>query len=310
MAAQSARHQQLNIEDIRRAMDGTVLADELLTRIGEAAGAGLGCFIFGAPGNGKTSIAERINRAYGETIWIPRAIGTCNEVIRLFDPAHHEQVPLEDQDGSHDQQLIDSRWVRIRRPTIIVGGELTIEQLEVRRNPATGVIEAPLQMKSNCGTLVIDHFGRQRANPRDLLDRWIVPLEKRHDYLGLPSGRQLQVPFYQLVVFATNLRPRDLVDEAFLRRIPYKIELDDPSDDEFRQVFDAEARRMQIEYTPDLLDYLLEHHYRDADRPLRFCHAKDLLRQIRTACNFRNQSLAVTKEGLDRAVRNYFSCTD
>ena len=182
------------------------------------------------------------------------------EIIRLFDPVSHEEVPLEAAAGLYDDRQINKRWVRIRRPTIIVAGELTMEALEVAFNPATGISEAPLQMKSNCGTLVIDDFGRQRMRIDELLNRWIVPLEKHYDFLNLPNGKKVRVPFDQLLVFSTNLEPRDLVNDAFLRRIPYKIEVHDPSVEEFRSLFEIMAGKLGFEYCREAV----ERSYREA----------------------------------------------
>jgi predicted ATPase with chaperone activity len=174
-------------------------------------------------------------------------LGVDGEIIRLFDPMNHEECPLAKGEGLLDQSKIDKRWVRIRRPTIVVGGELTMDNLEVSLNTSTGISEAPVQLKSNCGTLVIDDFGRQRMSTDELLNRWIVPLEKRYDFLNLPNGKKIQVPFDQLIVFSTNLEPRDLVDDAFLRRIPYKIQITDPSEQEFHDLFKMMAPKMGFE---------------------------------------------------------------
>ena len=292
---------------LRAVFDDLLMSEKTLRRLGPAINSGRGLFLFGAPGNGKSSIAERITRAFGSSIWIPKAIGIDGEVIRLFDPSNHEVVPMEKSDGLLDKQQIDRRWLRIRRPTIIVGGELTMSALEVTLNTSTGVSEAPIQLKSNCGTLVIDDFGRQRMPIDELLNRWIVPLEQRHDYLNLPNGKKIQVPFDQLIVFSTNLEPRDLVDDAFLRRIPYKIEVVDPTEDDFRRLFETMALKLGVEYRADALDYLLEKHYRSCNRPLRCCQPRDLLMQVRNLCVFMGQPPVMSREYLDIAVETYFA---
>jgi predicted ATPase with chaperone activity len=279
----------------------------MLDRLGPAINSGRGLFLYGAPGNGKTSIAERVTRAFGQHIWIPRAIGVDGEIIRLFDPANHEEMPLEANSGLIDQRKIDKRWVRVRRPTIITGGELTMSALEVTINTSTGVSEAPLQLKSNCGTLVIDDFGRQRMSIDELLNRWILPLEKRFDFLNLPNGKKIQVPFDQLIVFSTNLEPRDLVDEAFLRRIPYKIEVVDPSEEDFRALFRMMAPKLGFEYDEQVIDELIEKHYRQTGRPMRCCHPRDLLLQVRSFCAYKGSPTALTSEYLEMAVENYFA---
>ena len=233
VAAQSPSHATPTMADLRRALAGLLIDSSLVGRIGEAISSIGALFLYGAPGNGKTSIAERLTLAFSPTIWIPHVIDVDGEIIQIFDPMVHEEVA---NDGRVPGSRPDQRWVRIPRPTIVAGGELTLENLEFSRRSGSDLVEAPLHLKSNCGTLVIDDFGRQRVSAVDLLNRWIVPLEKRFDFLTTPHGRKIQVPFNQMIVFATNLEPRQLVDEAFLRRIPYKIEIRDPTEDEFRQL--------------------------------------------------------------------------
>jgi len=279
----------------------------MLDRLGPAVNSGRGLFLYGAAGNGKTSIAERITSAFGQFIWIPRAIGVDGEIIRVFDPVTHNEAPPERNEGLIDNNKVDRRWVRIRRPTIVAGGELTMSALEVTTNTSTNICEAPLQIKSNCGTLVIDDFGRQRMSTDELLNRWIVPLEKRYDYLNLPNGKKVQVPFDQLIIFSTNLQPKDLVDDAFLRRIPYKIDVADPTEAEFRELFEMMAPRLGFQYNDEAIDYLLDTHYRPVDRPLRCCQPRDLLLQIRNHCLYQNCPPEMTPDNFDFAVANYFA---
>lgn len=305
--AQSLTRQVPTRRALEAAFADLVMSKRLLDRLGPAVCSGKGLFLYGAPGNGKTSIAERVTRAFGPTIWIPRAIGVDGEIIRLFDPVNHEEVPLEDPPGLYDGRAIDRRWVRIRRPTIIAGGELTMSALEVTLNTSSGICEAPLQMKANCGTLVIDDFGRQRIPVAELLNRWIVPLEKRYDYLNLPNGKKITVPFDELIIFATNLEPRDLVDEAFLRRIPYKVEVPDPTEAEFRTLCARTAKHLGLALEESAIDYLLEKHYRAVGRPMRFCHPRDLLLQVRSYCLYHELPLEVRPEYLDIAVATYFA---
>jgi hypothetical protein len=189
----------------------------------------------------------------------------------------------------------------------VAGGELTMQELEVVQNPQTKICESPLQLKSNCGTLVIDDFGRQTMPVDMLLNRWIVPLEKRYDFLNLPSGKKVQVPFDQLIIFSTNLEPKDLVDGAFLRRIPYKIEVPDPSDDEFRALCELMAPMMGFEYDKAAIDYLIETHYADGKRPFRACQPRDLLLQVRNFCIYKKKPKKLSPEAFDFAVENYFS---
>ena len=305
--AQSVTRQHPRMEDLRRALGDLVLDDDLLSQIGQAVSAGTGLFLHGAPGNGKTTIAERIVQAFGESIWVPRALSVLGEVIRVYDPSNH--VPLGDDrlEPTDEPSWIDQRWVRVRRPTIVVGGELSLQSLEITTNATTGISEAPLQMKANGGILVIDDFGRQRVSIPQLLNRWIVPLEKRYDFLCLANGRKIQVPFDQLIIFATNLHPKDLVDEAFLRRIPYKIDVRDPTEEQFCNLIRRLCQQMGLQYSSQAVAYLLEKHYRDAGRKLRFCHPRDLLRQVSIYCDFQDRPPALSSESIDAAVHNYFA---
>jgi predicted ATPase with chaperone activity len=291
---------------LEAAFDDIHVPPELLAQIGPAVGSGTGLFLYGAPGNGKTSLAERITRAFGQEIWIPRVVLAEGELIKLYDPAYHTIVRRSEHKLVR-QSSYDPRWVRIRRPTVMVGGELTMDSLEIRHNPKANVSEAPLQMKSNGGSLLIDDFGRQRIDPVELLNRWIVPLEKHYDFLTLASGKKIQVPFDQLILFSTNLEPRDLVDEAFLRRIPFKLNVPDPSDEEFHRIFEMAAADFSCEYDPSAVDYLLEHHYRPKNRPLRRCHPRDLLLQVRCYCAYNGIPMSMSTEALDMAFENYFT---
>jgi predicted ATPase with chaperone activity len=305
--AQSLTGQQTTAAHLREAFGDLSLSQKMLDRLGPAVNSGRGLFLFGAAGNGKTSIAERVTRAFGQEIWMPRSIGVDGEIMRVFDPANHEELPLEACDGLYDHRKIDRRWVRVRRPTVIVGGELTMAALEVMPNSSTGICESPLQIKSNCGTLVIDDFGRQRMRVEELLNRWIVPLEKRHDYLNMPNGKKIQVPFDQLVIFSTNLEPKNLVDEAFLRRIPYKIEVLDPTAEEFKALFLMLAAKMGFPPRPDAVEHLIREHYLPKNRPFRYCQPRDLLMQVRNYCSYKDCALEITNEYIDMAVENYFS---
>lgn len=293
--------------DLKRAFADLLINPEMLRRLGPAVNSGRGLFLFGMPGNGKTSIAERVTAAYGDCIWIPRAIQIDGEIMRVFDPGLHEPVPLDAKRGPLQTEAADQRWVRIRRPTIVVGGELTMNELEVQPAAGANVSEASLQMKSNCGVLVIDDFGRQRMTTDELLNRWIVPLEKRYDFLQCANGKKIQVPFDQLIIFSTNLEPKDLVDDAFLRRIPYKIEVGDPTEAEFRKLFEIMAPIVGIPHEPAIIDYLIENHYRPINRPFRCCQPRDLLLQVANYCHYVDESPRLTTEYIDYAVENYFA---
>ncbi len=307
MAAQSIARQEATEKDLEDAFSDLIINKTMLRRLGPAINSGRGMFLFGEPGNGKTSIAERITKCFGTSIWIPRSLGIDGDIIRVFDPGMHEVITEPRDDGLFDLSGVDPRWVQVVRPTVIAGGELTMAMLEVCQNPATKICEAPLQLKSNCGTLVIDDFGRQTMPVDELLNRWIVPLEKRYDFLNLPSGKKVQVPFDQLIIFSTNLEPKDLVDGAFLRRIPYKIEVPDPSKDEFLALFKLMSPIMGFEYKPDAVDYLIETHYEPMDRPYRACQPRDLLLQVRNYCVYHKTPKVLSNEAFDFAVENYFS---
>ena len=293
--------------DLKRAFADLLINPYMLRRLGPAVNSGRGLFLFGMPGNGKTSIAERVTAAFGDCVWVPRAIGIDGEIMRVFDPGLHEEAPIEAPKGPLQTEAVDQRWVRIRRPTIVVGGELTMNELEIKPSSGSNVSEASLQMKSNCGTLVIDDFGRQRMTTDELLNRWIVPLEKRYDFLQCVNGKKIQVPFDQLIIFSTNLEPKDLVDDAFLRRIPYKIEVGDPSEEEFRQLFQIMAPIVGIEFDAACVDYLIETHYKPIGRPFRCCQPRDLLLQVVNYCNYIDVRPIMTHEYLDYAVENYFA---
>lgn len=305
---QSIRKLKPKLPNVCAAFSDLMIAPSTLSQLGQAVHAGRGLFLYGEPGNGKTSIAERLIRAIGQHLWIPRTIAVSGEIIRLFDPANHEETPLTNPHGQLlDLTRYDRRWVRIRRPVIMVGGELRLGQLEIVNNPLTGILEAPLQLKSNGGTLVIDDFGRQRCNIHELLNRWIVPLEKRRDFLQLPTGRQIEVPFDQLLVFSTNLRPNTLVDEAFLRRIPYKIEVSGPSPREFRELMQHWCHKLGLDYSADAAEHVLAKCFSEGGRPLRFCHPRDLVLQAIAFCEFHDLPLVLTNKALDMAVKNLFA---
>jgi len=294
-------------EDLRRAFSDLLIDQALFSKLGPAVSSGRGMFLFGYPGNGKTSIAERVTAAFGKYIWIPFSIEIDGAIMRVFDPMIHEIVPPEPGSGLLDLSSDDKRWVRIKRPTIVVGGELTMDMLEVQQNPETHVNESPLQLKSNCGTLVIDDFGRQKMSVDQLLNRWIIPLEKRYDFLNMPGGKKVQVPFDQLVIFSTNLEPKDLVDDAFLRRIPYKIEVTNPSEENFRKLFEIMCRVTKIPHNADVVDYLIQRHYLPVNRPFRNCQPRDLLLQIKNYCLYNELPIEMRREYMDFAVDNYFS---
>jgi len=293
-------------EDLREACSDISVDQQWFDLIGPAVNSGAGMFLFGAPGNGKSTLAKRITSCFGQEIWIPRALIEDGQIIKLYDAACHQEV-AQDTTGLLKDQESDQRWVRIRRPTVSVGGELTLDNLEIRHDPNSHVSEAPLQMKSNGGCLLIDDFGRQRIAPHELLNRWIVPLENGHDFLNMPNGKKIQVPFEQLIIFSTNLEPRDLVDEAFLRRIPYKIEVGDPSEDEFFRLFELYARQLGCSYRHEAVRHLIDRHYVPVKRAFRRCHPRDLLKQVRNFCRYKRLDFEMRPEYLDNVVKSYFA---
>ena len=304
--AQSIAAEAPQREQVEGAMNGISVEESLYEALGPALNSGAGMFLYGAPGNGKSTLARRLIECFGQEIWIPHALVEDGQLIKLFDAAYHTRV---DNDGNAliKKQEYDRRLVKVRRPTVVVGGELTMDNLEIRHDARGNINEAPLQMKSNCGCMLIDDFGRQRIDPDQLLNRWIVPLEAKHDFLTLPTGKKIQVPFEQLILFSTNLQPSDLVDEAFLRRLPYKIEIGDPSEEEFHQIFQLSAEHYNCEYRRDAVEYLLDKHYRPTNRPRRRCHPRDLLGQIRNYCSYHRLPLEMKPDYFDRAVKTYFT---
>lgn len=304
--AQSISAEAPGPEKLAEAVEGISVDPLLFDNLGPAVNSGTGLFLYGAPGNGKSTLAKRVTMCFGQQIWVPHALYEDGQLIKFYDSAYHQEV------GRDERSLLkhadhDRRWLKILRPTVVVGGELTMDNLEIRHDPHGNVNEAPLQMKSNCGCLLIDDFGRQRIEPRQLLNRWIVPLEARQDYLTLPTGKKIQVPFEQLVIFSTNLEPTELVDEAFLRRIPFKIGIEDPNEEEFHALFQLCARSFGCEYRREAVEDLLARHYRPIRRPLRRCHPRDLLLQIRSYCNYSRQRMEMRRELFDRAVKTYFA---
>jgi len=304
--AQTIRAEAPRRPQLVEAFAGLSVEPDMFDRLGPAINSGRGLFLYGAPGNGKTTLAKRITACFGQSILIPYAVVEDGQIIKFFDAASHEPVEsqgeslLKTGDG-------DRRWIRIRRPTVTVGGELTMDVLELKHDPTSNVSEASLQMKSNCGCLLIDDFGRQRVEPTELLNRWIVPLENRIDYLTLATGKKIQVPFEQLIIFSTNLEPQDLADDAFLRRIPYKIEVGDPEPEEFHKLFQMAAHAADCHYDPQMIDYMIQRHYRPKGRPLRRCQARDLMGLVANYCEYHELPVELTEEFLDRAVDCYFT---
>ena len=309
---QSRGRVQVTNRVMRQVLANLVLPEKAFQRLGPAVNSGTSMFIFGPPGNGKTSLARAIgNLVLSQNMYIPYAIYVDGQVIKVFDSVNHQLATDEDTPPTGTGALRtgarrDPRWVRIKRPFIVTGGELTLAGLDLVFDDTLKYYEAPFQVKANGGILLIDDFGRQQVRPRDLLNRWIVPLENRIDYLALHTGRKIEVPFDVLVIFSTNLPPSTLVDEAFLRRLRHKVCIDDPSYEEYREIFKRLCTAKGVAYSDQGLAYLLQEYYIKANRNLRASHPRDLCDQILDVARYINTEPAMTNELLDRAADSYF----
>jgi hypothetical protein len=284
-----------------------VVNTEMLDQLGPAVNSGKALFLYGAPGNGKTVVAEGIGRALGGEMHMPFAIDVDGQIITMYDPVSHQKLG----DGASSQSVIavagaDRRWETIRRPVVVVGGELTLEMLDLTFNPISKFYEAPIQLKANGGVFVVDDFGRQRIPPRDLLNRWIVPLESRVDFLTLHTGRKFEIPFNVFIVFATNLKPESLADEAFLRRIPYKILAKNPTIEEYCRIFELNCRKRGLTFDPVMVEYLERKYYAPRRLQMRACHPRDLINHVVDICRYTGREPLVSRELLDAACGNYF----
>lgn len=287
-------------EDVKKAFSHLIVSDELLKRLGPAVSSGKAIFIYGPPGNGKTAIAETIGGVLPGTVYMPYSIIVRGEIINIFDPVNHVAAPSEEGGMS------DARWLLIKRPVIMTGGELTLKTLDLDFNPISKFYEAPLQMKANNGLFIVDDFGRQQVDAHDLLNRWIVPLERRTDFMTLNTGMKFEVPFDQLVIFSTNIEPVKLVDEAFLRRIRYKIKINHPSLEEFETIFKKVCEHNGMEFKKDVFDYLMNNYYERLGIRPNACHPRDILDHIIDDAHYYLRSPQMTKEGIDTAWTNYF----
>jgi predicted ATPase with chaperone activity len=306
-------------EPLRSAFTHLVIPDELLNALGPAIVSGKSVFIYGPPGNGKTSVARSIgdfmNNAGGE-IYVPYAFLAENSIVTLYDKALHQAVEADAGDRLEDNEatirrllntgVVDPRWVRIRRPVVITGGELNLEMLDLKYNPAANYYQAPLHVKANGGVFLIDDFGRQLCSPKELLNRWILPLEDRHDYLTVATGKKFEVPFEQLIIFSTNLDPRDLVDDAFLRRIRHKVEILAPAREVYERIFNAVVKRLGMSPCPEAIDYLYERYYNNGRSP-RASDCRDLLEIVQSICRFRRQPVQLNRELMVEASKSFIA---
>jgi predicted ATPase with chaperone activity len=294
-------------EGIAAGFTDLIVTEDMLDQLGPAVSTRRAMFLYGPPGNGKSAMSAGIGRALGGAVYMPYAIEIGGQIVTMFDPVTHVPQPA-DANGSfvRSDTAADPRWIRIRRPVITVGGELTLEQLDLKFNPLAKFYEAPLQLKANCGVMLVDDFGRQRIPASDLLNRWIVPLEARVDYLALHTGRKFEVPFEVLVIFATNLEPSTLADEAFLRRIPYKVHATNPSLEQFSAIFEMVCRKHGIEFDQRVVDHLCREYYEGRGLQMRACHPRDLVSHMVNLCRYRKQPVAITPRLLDEACRTYF----
>jgi predicted ATPase with chaperone activity len=311
---QASARSYITQENIAKAFSHLVLSKQMLDMLGPAINSGKSMFVYGGPGNGKSVVSETIGHMLGGEIYIPYAIDVDGVVITVFDPINHkpvEGVRIPDADGyrspimSEDDDF-DHRWVRCHRPFVFTGGELTLEMLDLSFNEISKFYEAPFQVKANGGVFLIDDFGRQLVRPKDLLNRWIVPLEKRVDYLTLHTGKKFELPFDALIIFSTNLRPQELVDEAFFRRIRYKIHFNNPTMEEYKEIFKNYCRGKDIAYNPIIVDYVQSEYYRKYNIEVRCCHPRDIIEQVIDIARYLNVAPALTKELIDSACNSYF----
>ena len=299
--SQSIMDIELSVEDVKKAFSYLILNKRLLKRIGPAVSSGKAIFIYGPAGNGKTAISETIGEMLPDTVNVPYAITVGGQIITVFDPVNHIRVESEDS-----KNAVDQRWVLTRRPIVMTGGELTLNMLDLDFNTVSKFYEAPLQMKANNGLFIADDFGRQQIDPRSLLNRWIVPLERRMDFLTLHTGMKFDIPFDVLVIFSTNIEPKELVDEAFLRRIRYKFRIGHPSEEEYEIIFRKVCKINGIEFRKDAFDYLMTNYYKRTKVKLNACHPRDIIDHIIDNAHFDHCYPRLDKDGIDLAWENYF----
>jgi len=305
-------------EALRAPFGHLVIKEEMFTAIGPAIISGRSVFIYGPPGNGKTAMARSIGdfmNTAGGSIYIPYAFVADGNIITLYDPSLHVTDDAPDEFGDEADATVrkllntgatDARWVRIRRPVIVTGGELNLDMLDLRYNQESKFYQAPIHFKANGGVFLIDDFGRQRCSPKELLNRWILPLEDRHDFLTVASGKKFQVPFEQLIIFSTNLDPKDLVDDAFLRRIRHKVGILAPARDVYEKIFASNCKRLGMNYSVDAVDYLYERYYTRGRTP-RASDCRDLLETVQSICRYRRQPVHLTRDLMVEASASFIA---
>ena len=295
---------QVSRASLEAAFEGLVLTPDLLAKLGPALMSGKPLFLYGPAGNGKTSIALRLGKIWDDVILTPYALYVEGNVIRVFDEISHQPVPRNGNGNGNGEH--DLRWVPCRRPTVIVGGELTLDMLDLAYNPILKYYEAPLQLKANNGLFIVDDLGRQQIKPQELLNRWIIPLENQQDFLSLHTGQKFGIPFDQFLIFATNLEPRSLMDESFLRRIRSKVKMNHVEPEQFVEIFRLVCRTYEIEYDEHMVGYLMSQYYAGDQRAMNACHPRDLVEQILDYCSFNDKPAVLSKEHLDHACQVYF----
>jgi SpoVK/Ycf46/Vps4 family AAA+-type ATPase len=305
------RHQRrkdgwLSPDALAQAYRKMVVTKKLLSQIGPAVSSGNSFLIYGQPGNGKTFLAEALGGLDDSPIYIPHAIECQGQIVQLFDPIYHHLVDEASEASPIFEPKYDGRWAKCRRPFITTGGELTMEMLDLSYNATSKVYDAPYQLKANNGIYLIDDFGRQRCTPAEVLNRWIVPMERRIDYLTFKTGGKMTVPFEAFLVFSTNLRPEQLGDEAFLRRIQYKMLMRSPDEDEFKRIFEAYCNSRQLPFERSLLQRFIEKSYRATGKPFRRCHPRDVLSHAIDLIHFESLPFDLTEDVLERAFESCF----
>lgn len=287
-------------DEVAKGFSHLIIRKNVLQLIGPAISSGKAIFVYGPPGNGKTAIAETVGRLLPETVYIPHAMMVGGQIISMFDPVSH--VPVEQERGT----VADPRWMLIKRPVVITGGELVMRMLDLNFNPISKYYEASLQLKANNGLFIVDDFGRQQIDPQQLLNRWIVPLDRGIDFMTLHTGMKFSIPFDMVIIFSTNLDPGRLVDEAFLRRIQYKIQIGRPTLDEFRAIFQMVCTTYGVAFNQDSFDYLVENYYRKQAVEFNACHPRDLVDHIVVRARYYHQKPELSRENLDAAWACYY----